>query len=452
LVISDLLGPAIAGLAGLQFSAFPSDSGSIVSTETTEVYVDATNGDDNNSGTSADSPLQTIAAVYGRFPLEAFEDAVVNINLAGTGTSDQAVYEVKTLHVGSNRALTSNYSYVGPAFIPIVPTTGDPTGALSSTPGTSVDVNGDVPGLGLIRTRLNVAGTPGWTTDDFIGAYVRITRGGELVIPELPISRNGAATIFVDRLDVTDAVEEDDVVEIVRPAVRIEGPAADFNAFLIRGGYGSVTSFGLAATAQFTRLELFGAVPTLTAGCGFDRCTLSSFIQGFGGAPRFGNCLVDGFFTWDNGAGFEAQKPAGVFLVPDSGEITFASFNGTVSLRGCTGRLGRPIAIWDSPGDALVIMDGTSFYIGTAAVGTDNAGIGIHIVTANCSVRVNGTNSTQLIGDDGALQLSTGAAIDYGTGVGDFEEVLGWNGNFTRVLEGTAAAPTGDASRIYTAE
>jgi hypothetical protein len=35
-------------------------------------------------------------------------------------------------------------------------------------------------------------------------------------------------------------------------------------------------------------------------------------------------------------------------------------------------------------------------------------------------------------------------------GAGQFEEVIGYNGNFTRRLEGTPAAPLYDTSRIYT--
>jgi hypothetical protein len=53
-----------------------------------------------------------------------------------------------------------------------------------------------------------------------------------------------------------------------------------------------------------------------------------------------------------------------------------------------------------------------------------------------------------ITGTGGDLKVGNGAAVAYGTGVGNFSEVLGWNGNFTRVLGGTATAPTGDTSQI----
>jgi hypothetical protein len=66
-------------------------------------------------------------------------------------------------------------------------------------------------------------------------------------------------------------------------------------------------------------------------------------------------------------------------------------------------------------------------------------------------VQIAGGDLVTITGGGGDLKVGDAAAISYGTGVGDFEEVAGYAGNFTRRLEGTAAAPTGDASVITTA-
>jgi hypothetical protein len=104
-------------------------------------------------------------------------------------------------------------------------------------------------------------------------------------------------------------------------------------------------------------------------------------------------------------------------------------------------------------GPCLFVAAGSGAATTSAAVlGTGNSGAGIKCMFGGIArVNSNATEEkTAITGGLGALMVTVGAAVAYGTGVGEFEEVAGYNGNFTRMLEGTATAPTADTSLITT--
>lgn len=435
-------GGAMAGF-GVQFL----DSGTL------NVFVDAVGGNDANDGLTAGTALQTLQEVYRKFPLMAFPDATIIVNLADDGAGGVATYpDVSTVMLYDMGGLHARYRYVGPAMVNFTPATGPVSAVLDGAPADVVDNTGAPSGTGQ-RTRLNfTAAAPGWTVDDFQGAFARITRGASQVIAEVGISKNGADTIFIDNDDVAAAVAAGDLVTIVVPGARIQGPAADFDQVAIQG-IGPAWDGFLDPTepSSFTRLEITGFISG-NIHCSFDRCLLTGLLSTIrGGTVLFSNCVsVPQLVCYT--CNVEGRDPRGTFL-SGAGDVMLTAFERITLARSLFFQT-RHMGIWDGAlTDAIIARENsaynTSVNIGLSGSGTPGAGIhAIH----NSFVRVNGGAFTNLVGNGGALQVGTGAIIAYGTGVGQFEEAAGYDGIFTRVLEsgGTAITPRGAASIITT--
>jgi len=419
---------------------------------TLDIYVDATNGNDANTGLVGD-PLQTIGAVYDKFPWEIMGECTLQINLADNAGA-VAVYETPQVKIGSNRAVTANYRIVGPSMIPITPATGPVAAVLDVAPATQVDNTGAPSGIGH-RTRLNfTAAAPGWTVDDFQGAYVLITRGGNQVIAETPISKNTADEIFVDNEDVVADVLAGDTCTIVQEGASITGPAGDAGIFLITGfGAGDAGFVNPNTPSHFTRVELDGPYIAGVAGVAFDRCTITGVAPfGKGGAPKLSNCAITASLTWDACEfGFGDINPGESFL-STAGYVSFVmTGGGRFQMRGGSAQTTKNVSVWGSTlSESIGLQANASLGLFGAVQGVGlGASVGIRCGGRMSVCQVSGGDSTVITGPGGDLRVASGAAIAYGAGVGAFEEVAGFNGNFTRVLEGVAAAPTGDASIIY---
>ena len=422
------------------------------------VFVDGASGSDGNDGLTAGTALQTIAKAYEIFPTNTFPfggtDPVVTINLADNGAGGVQTYgPLHLIRIGSASALRTNYRFVGP---PMVAATiaGSTSAPLDVVPATQVDQTG-TPSVAADarRCRLNATtAAPGWTIDQHQGLFARITRGGSLVIPEIPITKNSANQVFIDDEGVVADVLAGDTLEIVTPGARILGPAADLGIFLLTGsGSGFVGFLNPAEIAHFTRLSLETPLVAGVQGLAFDRCAFSGIIMsGRGGSAGFANCLVTAQWAWDAPERMDSSaNPSGTFIAT-TGRMSIVSFR-RLLFRGGSANFSRRVSVWDGAGADAIRTEGvTCLTFNTVVQGSGTTGAGIHVEGKNGIVKINGGDDTLITGTGGDLQVATGAVISYGTGVGEFEEVAGFNGNFTRVLEGAAAAPTGDASVIFT--
>lgn len=434
---------------------------------TVNVYVDIVNGDDDNDGLSASKPIKTLLAVQRKFPLHMINESRTIVNLMNS-TSSQVTYTVGTLHLGGgDEVLINSYVYRGPEMILITPTTGLPTAALDSTPAVVANQAGTGDGAGK-RTRLDfTTASPGWTVDDLAGHFVRVTRAGVRVFDELPITKNSANTLFVDCLGIVGVILATDTVEIVEPAVVIAGKASSFSVTGARGAGGFLgNTLADEMGAVFERVSFQDMMSAGVYGLQFDRCRFGdgggfSIIM-VGGSVNFRNTVAKGTSIQLHCA--STTHPAGrsndASLNP-SVQLGLNVVGGTLLIGGSAATNPRapacfvssfPVAVYNSPANGIKVYgNGTAFMMDSnvSLTGDGNALAGIHC-KQGAYVRVNGGALTSVTGTSGALQLTSGAVIGYGTGVGDFQEAAGWNGNFTRILEGTATKPTGDGSIITT--
>lgn len=448
-----------------------------------DVYVDANNGNDSNTGLSKTSPLRTLRAVQRKFPLFLFGEAKIRVHLAGTGGADPfdqpatpATYTEGSFFLGSAAPKIANFVYRGPQMVPFVPTTGPSSVGVAATPTQRILQNGTVDAAGR-RTRFNAAGAPGWTVNDFRGtnAFLRIKRGSSLVLFELPITQNGADFVVCDVAVDPGVVVAGDILEIVRPGAVIVGQN-DLQSISIRGHGASIAADGFANPAgqgqTFERIQ-FGTtlspVFILGAGVGFDRCCFAFGVQQDGGVVDYLNCkCLDGL-----GAGvFSGGRMGGNFMFPrpDSADSPLAANQGVdiflnsivvvgggvfagLQYQGCgTVFAWFTLSSYDSPETGIFVWNTGSMLSqqssSTAAImGDGNTTVGIHCVDGGQAI-VRGGKNTQITGAAGDLKVGTGAAVSYGTGAGQFEEAAGFNGNLHRVGGSTPTVPLGDLSRI----
>ena len=300
---------------------------------------------------------------------------------------------------------------------------------------------------------------PGWTVDDFQGAFARITRGGSLVINETPVSKNDADHVFIDNDDVVPFLMAGDTLEIVIPGAKMDGPGPDLGLFAIMGSGsafdGFLGTFGLHA---FTRIELDSPLVGNVGGLTFDRCLFAGITALFrGGSQGFASCASTTVLNLDNPAQHASVDPSGIFIIPTAGRTSLiVTAGGSFTMRGGQASFGRNVSVWDRPFGNGITLEETAFLDlqagGTLAVqGINGSGVGI-FCAQNTTVIVEGGTLTTITGPIGDIQLDYGGAISYGTGAGEFEEAAGFDGIFTRVQEnaGSAASPRADSSIIRT--
>lgn len=450
--------------AGITPFLVASDGGAVI-----DIYVDAATGDDANDGLTPATALQTIPAVYTKFPLAALSGATVTIHLAAGPGDTVADYPVRTVWLGGYENATSTYRYRGPAMVPATLATGSPTpaGTLAAT------------AVGR-RTRIDVAPNPGWTVNDLRGAFARITRGADQVFFELPIAENDADSVFVDTTGIAGVLLGTDTLEIVTPGARIVSSAPTLSVS-INGNAGYLPTqdyfwVGTDKAQAFERIHL-SDFPTAmnVGGLTFDRCVLDNtpFFKG-GNCAMINTVLTLGVKLSCMGMEFpidgRPDSPSSpidttvsvevtsfdIFLVgnPDGPGQYWAHRNVSVynesnAQRGAIHVVGYGSMFWAD--------DGSFGPAPVALLGAGNAGPFIWCVhggQARINTTAGGAPYTVGTGTGNPLRVGVGAsnpAIAYGAGAGAFEEVAGFNGNFQRFLNGTAAAPLGDGSRIFVA-
>ncbi|MDX1421520.1 MAG: hypothetical protein R3322_00180 [Kiloniellales bacterium] len=445
---------------------------------TINYYVDQNVGNDANIGTDPGAPLETIQEVQRRTAYQLYEQSTIIVNfLNSSGVVDN--YTVDGIHLTPGMRVAQNATqWRGPAMLlDTTLATGSNTATLDgTTPAERVDQTEAPDGAGQ-RTRLNMSASASWTDDDLRGRFVRVTRGGNLVIFECPITDNDSGSLVIDISTATNFLAGD-TVEIVNPAVRISASGANAGLVNISGGAGTANAGALGSSetdgANFERLE-FSNIWCADTFLTFDRCRMGrgTFLSGLninGGAANYVNTISE--FGAIHGCTSQATPAAR--LDSGSSPINTGTDDGT-----CILVVGAPFEIGTgqnaaTPGFSGVLQAAQTVSVyGTASgpgilvhgygsrlrmdsgggipavTGKDNEDVGLACRFGGLA-RVNGGQRCTITGLSGDLEVSGGGAVSYGTGAGEFEEVAGYNGNLTRGLDGTSTAPIGDFSMITT--
>ena len=404
--------------------------------EKIDVYVDAVDGNDNNDG-SFTYPLQSIDQVYRAVASAAVANTEIVVHLAGPKTGGTPVdYPVYQL-------IFSGHAFRGPEMLLAPVSTA--TAALDATPATA-QTN---------RTRLNfTTAAPAWTSNELRGYFVRIKRDGALQFPELPIAGNDADRIYVNTASLAADVLSTDTVEIVRPGANIVGinQSYGFPLLLLAGQHG----LGSLSSCALERLGIGDFVSTsVDTAIEIDRCKLDcpyvaipigrfSFVN----TVCSGSMIVDGWV--DNSQAVSRQNYASgkfVDLLVYGGKLQI----GEDAISGYF-KSNYDVSVYDSSQDGILCYGPASYFVanqpGSTIQGTGNSGVGISAKRGGRVSVLSDASKVTITGSGGDLSVGNGAPVSYGTGVGEFREALGWNGNLTRVLAGTATAPTGDTSQI----
>jgi hypothetical protein len=250
-------------------------------------------GSEGGTGLTPDSPV-TLLEAQEMLPDVADNDCRHVVNLAA------GVYgNIKGIHVkGGFEAAVNGVSYRGPAMAARTPSVGPQSATLVSTTELSDS-----------KTRLSFSGA-NWTADAQLGWFLRITRGDNLVIYEIPAARNGANTIDIDvgvmvtgGAHLASLLQAGDVCEWVKPAVEISSDDGDKNldSISISGkgagfwNYDAGTKPGGWNGHTFERIS-FSTVFSMDAwGVSYDRCAFLGVDHNWlGGNAYFANCTSNG--------------------------------------------------------------------------------------------------------------------------------------------------------------
>lgn len=297
-----------------------------------DVYVDAVNGLDSNTGLSAGAALQTLEARFRKFPSRLLTGGGIRTWLAGVGgfgSSATAVqeYYVANIHLSCIGSYVQADSFRGAGMVRITPLTGPAVKTLDSATGLWIKVDSDAaagrsrtasvatPGAGyaLFGTRLLFSGAS-WTTDNLQGWFARITRAGVKVVFEFPICGNGANHIDLDFAELPNSgatfislLSAGDSVEIVEPSVKLRSDpnTPHLKSISVSGGgaygtydpdQGSWTTRGGPNGFTFERINFSGACNwSGVFGVSCDRCMFTEGDTNLrGGGTQFCNCICRG--------------------------------------------------------------------------------------------------------------------------------------------------------------
>lgn len=435
------------------------------------VYVDGVNGSDDNDGLTEATALQTIPTVYRKFPMITLENSRVRVHLAGVGgfganATAPLTYEIWTILIGGGEGYPrgNTYQYMGPEMVPATPTTGPAIAALDNPPAVQI-AGGSASAGGTRSVRFDFTGAaPGWTVDDLQGKYLRITRGGVKVTWEMPISRNTADTITVRVTAVDTIILNTDIAEIVEPGAKLETSGGiPTPAVCGDGGYANASE---SLGASFVRCSFPGGLSILRAQFAtFDRCNLdevgwgcftdSSVINFFGCTGRSFSFIGTSVGTYFSCMPIEtsAADP-----IPGNNR----KFGIELASCGQYGRIemlsrGNPnhFHVWvglamDYPelydGFGIFVRHESQLVLHRRGVATgwqkpaiqgqiDDTGPAIFVVDGGrallqSNVTTPGVVSVYCNGGGNPLHIDDGAGLscDYGNGVGDWEEAVGYDG------------------------
>lgn len=433
-----------------------------------DVFVDGLLGNDANDGLTMTTALATIRTVYRKFPLFYWSGARLNIRIAGapggvvgfTAPTAQQTYVEPTLWIGGGETYFDSYRYTGAPMCRIVPTTGPATAALDVVPAVRVDQAGGASATGR-RTRLDfTAAAPGWTANDFQGRYARVRRAGTTVFWDLAIGENTANTLTLDVIGIVGVILSTDTVEIVHPSVVVLGDANNFTQVTVQGHgcYEPAVLGGGASTGNaLTRLSFF-LVTIDGTGITCDRVQITGLGVFRGRGLAVINCAGRGATIFWVASSQEDDDlvnsgPADPGQIDTAVAVKLVACNGQLFIGGGTTPGGRgladygvmvvshPLAVYNGIGDGISVRrgvlycnpDGPGGNIDCAILGRNNNGVGLRcLYGALARVEFNGFNEfTAITGGGGDLQIDDRAAVAYGVGVGQFEEVAGLNGNLT---------------------
>lgn len=443
-----------------------------------DVYIDGINGSDSNEGTLA-KPLLTLDGFTAKFPTRLFNGARIRVNLAGTGgfganATGTLTYTVRGIHIGGGGEYNMSIVYRGPQMVRITPATGTATPTLTGTPQQQVDQTNAVNVLGR-RTKLNFT-APGWTVNDLRDklAWVRITRAGNLVTFEFPITDNDADAVYIDACSTSGAVLTagtilaTDTVEIVTPAAIITGDPAANNgsAIVISGasGGGSTINFEDSQGQTFERITFNTALTaTNVGGLGFDRCGFNGTDASMRSCPELTllgcKSRVGTFYFASTASNFYASRrdssvspPSAMrffqsaLVVVNGGRLYIGSARG--------GLLGRWVCTYNlcvtgcTAVDAIHIDGAGSFlYMLGTLTGRNNTSYGLN-TRYGAQAIVGGGQLSTITAATNDMRLDKNPGINWGTGAGQFEEAIGFNGNYHLAGGSTPTVPLGDLSRI----
>lgn len=424
-----------------------------------DLYVDSVGGSDENPGTQT-APLKSLAAALAMVPPSQIHAVIIHLGGVGgtdpwTAPATAAAYIANRIDLNGEGGVLNRVQIRGPAMVLGSPATGPTTAALdAAVPARLVNDLGAPDAAGLRTELLFTAAAPAWTAHDLgprgKGLFARITRvvGGNtvLVVPEMPIADNAADAITVDA-KIDTLIQNTDTVELVTPGASL---ASDI-------------SFTLGITISF--LPIVGVAPyldyvnTATHGFPFERLTLASvllrargavfdrckFIDPTGGSyssllndrgsGAFINCTAthiawegDGLaLTGTQSRPDSASSPVNptkyVALAAKQLAIGRGGRTASYLITGPTGIYGAHYAVSiDGPGASL--WQQSSNYFGGDS--HDTAGI---LCSRGGKAYVKGGVYTRAHSTAGDLIVTGVAAVAYGTGAGQFEEVAGLNGS-----------------------
>lgn len=404
--------------------------------------------------------------------------------------SSMRQYPVRSLFIGGTEAYVNSVFWDGPENL-----------VAYAVQPTIVNLEPDPSTNG--RTRWRISNASAFAANELNGRYLQVRRNGLLVSFEMQITgltldggvgpngyiytdngnyTNGGGT-FSTATDTFRCVSRAaEFIPTSRPGT-VDGGVGGADGIALHG-FGASNPFGRLTNGLnprptfrwvgFENLNCRGA-----RGVYFDRCAFYHSLNFMDSSLSFRGCVVDSQVTStfrncyvnieDTPLATEAQEYNGYATVeggpsnalgnpihPDVGGQGLYFFSASGSAGGLqlfggqfntrkglsveggiivhnAGRLVMP-----APGSAHSVHVRNCTGVGTAAVRL--RGDSVFMLEKNNLSFVNVTNH---------LKLESGAAIDLGTGAGQFSEAAGWNGNFCRRLEVNGAGkPTGDNSAV----
>jgi len=474
------------------------------------IYIDGALGDDTNTGLAAGAgnALKTVEGFYAKFPLLTYNGYRLIVNFASNGALQQ-LYTTGLLHIGyGGDGQLPAIRYRGPEMVLAVLA----TGVNSFTGATAAATNLTADGVATpLRTTITFAGG-GWTANDMAGRYfLRVKSvGGQRRYFEIPISGNTATTLDVDTGGVVASgmvagIAIDDVLEIVRPGASFAASVASGNP----NGTAGIRITGDNVHVETVASDLVGAIfermafasgvlARATSRSSYDRCSQTGGLWTIqGGSGSFVNCAARHannvnqnvhFVTWDGSARTMVSRPSGGLIVATDvptdkvPSVCIAMFNSFLNIGARTSpealqqdglelhgqgqfNAGLAITIKNPPNLAgvtgAVMVQGQKAMLFMGRVGTSPSyrpapliieGLAATKVGIHCRLggqaRIN--PSVTSIDQTNHLKCSAigSATVNLGTGVGEFNEAAGFNGDFSRLAPGVVT-PNNDTARIF---